>query len=136
MIAQAFRAGNCKNNSEELVDRYLRDLPNSLAPSKVAETLQSRINDNLAFKAGEVSGVSAPAERKKASKVGLDFEWMADPYERAEDSKKQARLEEAKKQVSDIPFVPSIAIKKRIDVSAVSREVRRAWRGGRPQTAA
>ena len=81
-----------------MLDRYLRDLPNTIAPSKVADAIKNHISP-------------APPS-KKPSKNPLEFEWISDPYELAENAKKLTEKERTEKFICDLPFFSSNAAHK------------------------
>ncbi len=110
IVTLAFRTGNCTSLQFHPLVKYLRDLPNSLNPSRVTETVQSRINGNLSSKTKE------SAVQRSVRVPGRDhlkeFEWVPDPYYLAEESKRVEAKDKKAKCVSSLPFAPPPAGKK------------------------
>ena len=101
-----------------MVDRYLRDLPNNLAPSKIADNLQARINEGFNNKEQDKFESHAGKVEKKRTRFGMpEFEWIPDPYDLADEKRKRDDQESRQKHITDLPFVPTLAVKKGLIVA-------------------
>ena len=88
-------------------------MPNNLGPSKIVDKLQAQINETAVQKDQKKISAEGIKPVKRTTKGGLPvFEWMADPYELGEELKKIENKEKRAKCVTDVPFVPTMVIKK------------------------
>ena len=80
-------------------------MPNSFAPDKIADTVQQ-------MRESVTNSVVVPLQKNQKQRTGLEFEWMPDPYELAEESKKDLNRHNKAKNISKAPFIPAANLKK------------------------
>jgi hypothetical protein len=80
-------------------------LPNSFVPDKIADTVQQ-------MRVSITNSVVVPLQKNQKQRTGLEFEWIPDPYELAEESKKELDKQNKAKNISKAPFVPAVNLKK------------------------